>query len=77
MNIHVVNEYFKLAEAGKVLPLSCPVHKEDEPAVFPYRVKDEGKDIILECLACGHKVTIGLTVYNSIEAILRHVGENR
>lgn len=76
MNIHIIVKYFELAEAGKVLPISCPMHEEFEPAEFFYKIKDEDKSIVLECLACGHKVIVGLSLYNSIEAILKHIGEN-
>lgn len=66
MKIQVFSEYLKQAQAGNVEFLACPMHSTEE-AVFPlaHSAGEEDK-VILECYACGYKITAGLTLYDNI-----------
>jgi len=66
MKIQVFSEYYNLAQEGRVKPLSCPQHKEDEPAIFPLMHKEENDKIVLQCLACDYHVTAGQQLYENI-----------
>jgi len=66
MQIQVLSEYNNLALEGRVEQLSCPLHKEDEPAIFPlmHSLKDE--KIVLHCLACNATFNVGQQLYDNI-----------
>lgn len=66
MKIQVFSEYYNLAQEGRVKPLSCPQHKNDEPAIFPLVHKDENDKIVLHCLACDYTVIAGQQLYENI-----------
>jgi hypothetical protein len=63
MHIQVFSEYLQLAQAGRVKPLACPMHKGEE-AIFPLYHKEENNLIILNCYACDYKQIVGQTLYN-------------
>ncbi len=66
MKIQVFSQYYNLAQEGRVEPLSCPMHKEYEPAIYPLIHKEINNRIILECLACGYKNLVGQQLYELI-----------
>jgi hypothetical protein len=66
MKIQIFSEYYNLAQEGRVKPLSCPQHKDDEPVIFPLVHKDENEKIVLHCLACNYSVTAGQQLYENI-----------
>lgn len=66
MKIQVFSEYYNLAQEGRVKPLSCPQHKNDEPAIFQLIHKEENDNIVLSCLACDYHVVAGLQLYENI-----------
>jgi hypothetical protein len=63
MHIQVFSEYLQLGQAGRVKPLACPMHKEEE-AFFPLYHKEENDSIVLNCYACDYKQIVGQTLYN-------------
>lgn len=71
--LKVFSEYLQLAQAGKVDFLACPMHKQDEPAVFPLMHKEDGDRIVLHCIACGYKNTAGQQLYENILSRIRKV----
>lgn len=72
MRIQVFSQYRKLAEAGKVKPLTCPMHL-DETAEFLLVHKEENYKIVLCCLACGYKNMVGIVMYENLLEIIRGV----
>lgn len=66
MRIQVFSEYLQMAQAGKVDFLACPMHKEDEPAIFPLAHKLKDDQVVLYCLACGYKNIAGQQLYDNI-----------
>jgi uncharacterized Zn finger protein len=66
MRIQVFSEYYNLAQEGRVKPLSCPKHKDDEPVIFPLVHAEQDEKIVLHCLACGYFQTAGLQLYENI-----------
>jgi hypothetical protein len=67
MMIRVFSKYYNLAQAGKVDFLACPMHKEDEPAIFPLIHEEiENEKIMLHCIACGYKNVAGQQLYENI-----------
>jgi hypothetical protein len=67
MKIQVFSEYYNLAQEGRVKPLSCPQHKDDEPAIFPLIHTEQNDKIVLKCLACGYKNIAGIQLYENIK----------
>lgn len=66
MKIQLFSEYYNMAQEGRVKPLSCPQHKDDEPAIFPLVHTEQNDKIVLHCLACGYSQTAGLQLYENI-----------
>ena len=66
MQIQVLSEYNNLALEGKVEQLSCPLHIEDAPAIFPLMHSLDNEQIMLQCLACGAKYKVGQQLYDNI-----------
>ena len=66
MRIQVFSEYLQLAQAGKVDFLACPMHKEDEPAIFTLAHTDQDDKVLLYCLACGYKNIAGQQLYDNL-----------
>lgn len=66
MRIQVFSEYLQMAQAGKLDFLACPMHSEDKPAIFPLTHFEKNDKIVLQCLACGYKVTAGENLYSSL-----------
>jgi len=75
MLIQVFSEYLKLAQAGKVHFLACPMHPM-ETAVFPLQHNLDKKDrIVLYCPACGFSDIPGRAMYDNIYTIVRAYNE--
>ena len=70
MRIQVFSEYLRLAQAGKVDFLACPMHQEDKPLIYELLHKEEDNKIVLYCLACGYKNKAGLTLYNNLITLI-------
>ena len=66
MKIQVFSQYYNLAQAGRVKPLACPMHPEDQDIAFPLVHKEENDRIVLHCLACGYKNVPGRQLYENI-----------
>ena len=66
MQIQVFSEYLQLAQAGRVNFLACPMHKEDEPAIFQLTHLQEKENSVLQCFACGYKIIAGQQLYENI-----------
>lgn len=71
MKIQVISYYYQLAEENKVVPLFCPnaTHTEDIAyfgAYFLLTPAEENDKIVLQCLACGYKQTVGIQLYENI-----------
>jgi hypothetical protein len=77
MKIQVFSEYYNLAQEGALKVLSCPQHKEDEPAIFPLVHKEENDKIVLQCLACDYNVTAGQQLYENILSKIAEVKMSR
>jgi hypothetical protein len=79
MRIQVFSQYYNLAQAGRVKPLACPMHK-GEKAIFPLYHKEENNLIILNCHACNYKQIVGQTLYyvilQRVEAALKMSPKN-
>lgn len=73
MRIQVFSEYLRLAQAGKVDFLACPMHIEDKPAVFPLAHRLEEEQVVLYCLACGYKNKAGQQLYENILARIERI----
>lgn len=74
MRIQVFSEYLQLAQAGKVNFLACPMHKEDEPTAFQLTHLDENDKVVLQCFACGYKITAGQQLYDNILNEISSIG---
>ena len=75
MLIQVFSEYLKLAQAGKVNFLACPMHPL-ETAVFPlYHNLDKKDRIVLTCHACDFKDIPGQAMYENIRLIVSKYNE--
>jgi hypothetical protein len=73
----VFSTYYNLALEGKVEFLSCPMHKEHEPAIFPLVHSSEEDKVVLHCLACGYKNWAGQQLYeNILERVKRFENDN-
>jgi len=66
MKIQVFSQYYNLAQAGRVEPLACPMHKSEEPIIFTLIHKEENNKIMLQCIACGYKNFVGQQLYENI-----------
>jgi hypothetical protein len=67
MQIQVLSEYSRLAQAGRVKPLACPNHLEDKEITFELtHTLSEKEEIVLQCFACGYKHKISFYVYQDI-----------
>ena len=67
MKIQVFSQYYNLAQAGRVKPLACPMHKEEPDLIYELmHLEDENERIVLHCLACGYSQTAGLQLYENI-----------
>lgn len=82
MKIQVFSQYLKLAEKGKVAGLFCPsaVHTEDIAyfnAYFLLTPAEENNKIMLQCLACGYKQTVGIQLYENILRKIKEVENDR
>jgi hypothetical protein len=75
MHIQVFSEYYNMAQAGKVDFLACPMHKEED-AIFQLVHQDENDKIILNCFACGYKITAGVVLYETILARIAEANES-
>jgi len=73
MRLQVFSEYLQLAQAGKVNFLACPMHKEDEPAIFQLLHKEQDDKVVLYCLACGYKNIAGYQLYETIKERIKRV----
>jgi len=71
--LKVFSEYYNLALEGKVDFLPCPMHEEDKPAVYPLIHKEQGDKVMLQCLACGYKNTVGQQLYENVLERIRKV----
>jgi hypothetical protein len=77
MKIQIFSEYYNLAQAGRVKPLACPMHPEDQEITFQLIHKEENDKVVLQCLACGYKNMPGQQFYeNLIERIKRATNDN-
>ena len=74
MKIQLFSEYYNMAQEGRVKPLSCPQHKNDELAIFPLVHTEQNDKIVLHCLACGYSQTAGQQLY---ENILSQIAETK
>jgi len=77
MKIQVFSQYYNLAQAGRVEPLACPMHSEDNPAVFPLIHSEINNRIVLQCLACGYKNMVGQQLYENILERIKKVENAR
>jgi len=76
MKIQVFSEYYNLEQAGRVKPLACPNHRDEEglPIVLYWLTHKEVDDtIILYCTACGYEQRAGLQLYENIIEQIRRV----
>ncbi len=71
MRIQVFSEYLQLAQAGRVNFLACPMHKENEDAVFQLMHSEENEKIVLQCFACGYKITAGQQLYENLINLIK------
>jgi len=69
MRIQVFSQYYNLAQAGRVKPLACPMHKE-ETAIYPLAHRDVGSKVLLYCLACGYKNVAGQQLYDNLLTLI-------
>jgi len=75
MLIQVFSQYLKLAQAGKVHFLACPMHPIDD-AVFPmYHQLDKKDRIVLNCPACGFIDIPGQALYDNILLVIKAYNE--
>jgi hypothetical protein len=77
--IRIFSKYYNMAQEGKVDFLSCPMHLvdqlTDEPVIFPlypHESEDQSK-VVLQCLACGYKITAGQQLYENIIERIRRI----
>lgn len=69
MKIQIFSQYYNLAQAGRVKPLSCPNHKSDYTfgdVIYWLAHKLIDDDIVLYCTACGYEQKAGLQLYENI-----------
>jgi Tat protein secretion system quality control protein TatD with DNase activity len=69
MRIQVFSEYYNLAQAGRVKPLACPMHPQEE-TIFSLVHKEENKKIVLHCYACGYKNISGQQLYDNLISLI-------
>jgi hypothetical protein len=73
MKIKVFYQYQKLAQAGRVKPLACPMHQEDLELIFPLIIVEENEKIMLQCLACSYKNIVGYQLYENLIEQIRKI----
>ena len=66
MKIQVFSQYYNLAQAGRVKPLACPLHKDEPDTIYPLIHQEENKKVVLQCLSCGSKILAGQHLYEKI-----------
>jgi len=73
MRIQLFSLYRTLAQAGKVDFLACPMHGEEPYVLYELIHFDVEDKIVLQCLACGYKNTVGQQLYENIIERVRKV----
>jgi hypothetical protein len=70
MRIQVFSQYYKLAQAGWVKPLACPMHQDEPDLTYELIHQDENDKVVLHCLVCGYKNVAGQQLYENIIKIM-------
>ncbi len=47
------------------------MHKENEDAVFQLMHSEENEKIVLQCFACGYKITAGQQLYENLINLIK------
>jgi uncharacterized Zn finger protein len=73
MKIQIFSQYYNLAQAGRVKPLACPNHKDEEAIYKLVHSVDEDENIMLQCLSCGYSQKAGIQLYENILEKIKEV----